>query len=380
MKPDFSYKLTSKVSNYISENQMIGDAEFVIVGLSGGADSVCLFLLLNKLKKAMGFSLHAIHINHGIRGESASKDEQFSKELCEKYEVPFTAYKIDVPAIAKEQGLTLEEAGRNVRYECFAQYASTISSKDSSNNGTESSKSKNAPQVRIAVAHHMDDQAETVLFNMLRGSGITGVGGIKPVNERKVNMQSILKYDGLADSDNTDASQIKKITVIRPLLCLTRAEIEEYLKFENQKYCTDETNLESEYSRNTIRNEVMVIFNRIQPKSAEHISAMAEDARDVQEYIDGVVEKLYHEHVTAENNTYRIEIKALKNEKPYIVKQLIIYVLRQLIETYKDITKIHINDIYGLLNKGKGKQIILPYNLTAAREKEYIVISERINP
>ena len=350
MKPDFSFKLTKKVEKYIKDNNMIGHGDSVIVGLSGGADSVCLFLLLNKIKEAFGFNLYAVHVNHGIRGESAFNDEQFSKTLCEKFDIPFMSYNVDVPEIAKQDGLTVEEAGRNARYTCFANYASEISNASHSN-------------IKIAVAHHMDDQAETVIFNMIRGSGLKGMGGMEPINERKLR------------SNNNEFT----LSIIRPLLCINRAEIEKYLDFVSQEYCTDETNAHNDYSRNQVRNIVIPALNDIQPKTSEHIALMAQEIREAQEYIDYVVYALYERAVIKReesNNTYAycIDVNMLKAEKTLIAKQLIIYVLRQMIETYKNITRTHIDDVYSLLLKGKGKEIALPYSLTAIREKEYIVI------
>lgn len=358
MKPDYSFKLAKRVENYITENEMIGHGDSVIIGLSGGADSVCLFLLLNKLKIALDFDLYAIHVNHGIRGESADRDEQFSKELCKKYNVPYKACSINIPQIVKETKQTEEEAGRNARYKIFQEYSEILANSGYKN-------------VKIAVAHHINDQAETVLFNMIRGSGLKGISGMSPVNERLLE-------------DN------KSLTIIRPLLCVNKLEILEYLNHENAVYCTDETNLDNDYSRNLIRNEIIPDLLKIQPKTAEHVSLMADDAREAVELVDSLVRELYEEAVVEEtvsintecNNDeessissrmeYCIKIDKIKNEKPIIVRHLIIAVLKNMITTYKDITKTHIEDIYDLLNKGKGKYVMIPYGIVAQREKEVI--------
>ena len=350
MKPDFSFKLTKRVENYIKENEMIGHGDSVIIGLSGGADSVCLFLLLNALKNKFDFKLYAVHVNHGIRGESADRDEQFSKKLCIAYNVPFMSYHVDVPKIAKEKGLTEEEAGRNERYDIFRKFAQEIEEQKAVNSDKETG------NVRIAVAHHMDDQAETVLFNMVRGSGLKGIGGMSPVSSRKT----------LGDN----------IRIIRPLLCITKEEILEYLNSKKQEYCIDETNSNNDYSRNQIRNVIIPALNEIQPRTSEHISYMSDDARAALEYVEVEVEKLYNEAVTvnSEKDNYNICVKSVKELGSYIIKELIIFVLKQMIETYKDITKKHIEDVYGLFSIGKGKYVMLPYNLIAKREKDSIVI------
>ena len=354
MRPDFSYNVTKKVENYIIDNKMIGHGECVIIGLSGGADSVCLFLLLNKLKEKMGFRLYAAHINHGIRDLSAKRDEEFSRELCNKYNVSFVAFHVDVPDLANKTGLTIEEAGRNIRYECFDSYANKLIEDE------KITKDK----VIVAVAHHMNDQAETVLFNMVRGSGLKGVGGMSPVNHRQV----INDINGSKE----------KLTVIRPLLCLNREEIEKYLEDSNQDYCTDETNLENEYSRNKIRNEIIPDFEAFQPKASEHIALLAKEASEAMEFIDSEVERLYSQAVDIEKDaeSYKIRIKQVKDKSPILVRHLIILVLKQLVENYKDITRNHIEDIYELIYKGKGKYVMLPYNLVARREKEYLCIEK----
>ena len=350
MKPDYSFKLAKRVENYITENKMIRHGDSVIIGLSGGADSVCLFLLLNKLKKVLNIDLHAIHINHGIRGESADRDELFCKKLCEEYDVKYCSYSVNVIQIAKEKKQSEEEAGRNVRYDIFANYARMLIESGSEN-------------VKVAVAHHKNDQAETVLFNMVRGSGLKGIGGMSPINERVIK-------------DNIN------VEIIRPLLCLCKNEIVEFLKLEEVNYCNDETNEDNEYSRNLIRNEIIPELIKIQPKTVEHISAMADDAREAIEYINDVVEELYDRVVIEENNTegrteYSINVAAIKKEKPIIVRQLIIFILKRMIETYKDITKTHIEDIYSLINKGSGKYVMIPYGIIAKRDKTFLRIKWR---
>ena len=170
--------MQKKVLQYIKDNKMLCSRPRVVVGLSGGADSVCLLLILKEACKEAGATLVAVHVNNGIRGEEANRDEAFCKRLCEENNIVFKAYKFSVPDIAKEQKLGLEEAGRMVRYQSFYEAAGE--------NGV------------VAVAHHQNDQAETVLFNISRGSRLKGVVGMMPVRDR----------------------------IIRPLLCVTRSEIE----------------------------------------------------------------------------------------------------------------------------------------------------------
>lgn len=327
---DYNFKFTQKISTYIEKNKMIKPGDSVVVGLSGGGDSVCLFLILNELKKKIGFDLFCVHINHGIRGITATRDEIFAKELCERENIPIKIYKINVPEKSRDEKLSLEEAGRKARYDIFYK---------------EAAEHNNA---KIAVAHHINDQAETVLFNMIRGSGLKGVGGIAPVREN----------------------------IIRPLLCVTRDEIEEYLRTNNEDFCTDETNEDDAYSRNQIRNRVIPLFNEIQPESASHIASVAEELREVSEYIEEKAKELVKLYVTKQDKGYVISLEKLKKEKPVIIRYVIIFTMQKLTEEYKDITRTHINDVYSLISKGCGKEIHLPKGLNAKKIKGGIYISK----
>ena len=156
--------MLEKVENYIRQWKMLEKGDKVVVGLSGGADSVCLFLILEELRKKIGFEILAVHVNHGIRGEEAKADEEFVKTLCEKKEIPCRSVSVDIPKMAVEYRMSEEEAGRTARRKIFEQAAEEWG-------GT-----------RIALAHHQDDNAETFFLHLARGSGLRGLGGIYPVN------------------------------------------------------------------------------------------------------------------------------------------------------------------------------------------------------
>ena len=171
--------MLNKVRSYVSEHNMLSLGDRIVVGVSGGADSICLFDVLIKLSKEYDLSLFVVHVNHGIREEEASIDQGFVEEFCKKHNIAYSSVKKDVVSIAKKEGLSEEEAGRNVRYQAFKDFY--IKNKCT----------------KIAVAHNKNDNAETFLFNLFRGSGITGLTGIPPVRD----------------------------SIIRPLLCLEREEI-----------------------------------------------------------------------------------------------------------------------------------------------------------
>jgi len=186
-------KIIDKVNNFILDNHMISTGDRIVLGLSGGADSVCLLILLLDICSRYGLGskdIYAVHINHKIRGEEADEDMEFARKLCQEKQVNFIAFSKDIVALAKEEGISTEEAGRRFRYECFDKVAGEYGC------------------TKIAVAHNKNDMAETVVFNMLRGTGLRGMSGIKPVRGN----------------------------IIRPLLNITREEIIEYLREKDNFY------------------------------------------------------------------------------------------------------------------------------------------------
>ncbi len=345
-----------KIQQYIAEKKLLTDGDHVIIGLSGGADSVCLLLVLKALQPAYHLTLTAVHVHHGIRGESAERDLCFSKELCEANDVEFVAAYRDVPGIAAKLHLTEEEAGRSVRYEIFEQEARK---RDAS---------------VIAVAHHMDDQAETVLMNLLRGSGIRGCGGIQAKRP-------------LADSKN--------IFVVRPLLGARRSEIEAWLIAQNQTWCTDETNLTDEYLRSRIRNNLLPLLEReYNAQAAEHIAAASGDFFEAEEYLRARAEEIFsswenkYEQTSLEtqkrkdspkapdSQCSRLPLKELSAEKPILQRYLIQEAIKRT-GSIKDVGRTHIESVLGLLTKNTGSQVHLPGGRIARRSYEFLVIEMR---
>ena len=246
-----------KVKEYIKQHGMLNQNDRVILGLSGGADSVCLFLMLHAMAKENGWLLYPVHVNHGIRGEEALEDQKFCEKLCEIYGYSCRVISVDVPGLAKLHGISEEEAGRNVRYEAFENLAAQLEEqvgKDS---------------VKIAVAHHKNDQAETVLHHLCRGTDVTGMAGIR---SRRGNL-------------------------IRPLLCLSREEIETYLRKECQPFQTDSTNQTDEYTRNRLRNCILPqLTEKINKKTVEHICELADTMAEVEDFL-GVEGKKAWKHI-----------------------------------------------------------------------------------
>ena len=224
--------MIQKVFDYIEENNMLLPNDVVVVGVSGGADSVCLLYLLDEVRQSIPFSLYVVHVNHGVRKE-AKEEAEYVKRICREKDIPFFLMESNIKIVAKEEGISEEEAGRELRYRSFRSVLKEV--------GKER-------EGKIAVAHNKNDNAETMLLNLFRGSGLTGLQGILPVRDN----------------------------IIRPLLCIERHEIEEYLRKRNIPFCNDKTNFETVYTRNKIRNKLLPIVLSIFPSS---ISKMSESSR-----------------------------------------------------------------------------------------------------
>ena len=309
--------MLQRTEEYMKQYHMPQPGEKLILGLSGGADSVCLFHLL----RTLGYSLEAVHVHHGIRGKEADKDEAFVKELCERYRIPFHGFRFDVPSISKEKHLSLEEAGRMVRRQAFFEIK-------------EKSEAK-----KIALAHHGNDRAETFLFHLSRGTGIRGMGSIQPVQG----------------------------DYIRPLLWAGRKEIEEYLRQHGYEHVEDETNQSEEYTRNRIRHQVLPALEEINPGAVEHICSAAEKLSAVNAYIDREAEKLCRLSTVM----YQGEVQILKFAFFQGDEVLYVPVLQKCVEyltgSLKDYTQEHFESLQKLFGMQTGREIHLPGGLRATR-------------
>lgn len=313
--------MISKCKETIEKYNMICGDDKVFVAISGGADSVCLLLVLEEIQKEMGFGLEAIHVEHGIRGEESLEDARFVEDLCKKHGIKLHSYSGDSNKIAKEEGLSLEEAARKLRYDCFHNHI---------NDG------------KIATAHHMEDNAETMLFNMVRGSGIEGVRGIKKVRGN----------------------------FIRPLIECNRKEIEEYLSDKNQDYCTDSTNEETDYTRNNIRHNIIPKLLEINSGAIEHLSNLSKMQDMAVDYIRKQGEEVYKKYV--EGNKLS---KQLLNEELIILQFVSHRFLCHMAGSSKDISNIHVDEIVDLIKGNSGRKVNLPYGLVAVSNYDSIEIN-----
>ena len=348
-------RFRQKVLSFMKKNHMTDRGDSVLAAVSGGADSVCLLLLLHEMAAELGIKVFAFHMNHGIRGAEADRDEQFVMELCERLNIPLTVAHEKVEEYAAERGLSGEEAGRILRYHHLGETAEKYQC------------------AKIAVAHHEDDDAETVLLNLFRGSGLAGLSGIRPVREN----------------------------IIRPLLCVSRKEIEGYLNEQELSWCEDSTNKENDYTRNKIRNELLPwVTENINSRAAEHILAVSEFAAQADAYFEMEAERILEESCSKrreegkqpnsknageadgkESGTGQSS-KVAENEMKMCTKIntdifdtqpeiLRTYIVRRMILNAagkaKDITERHIHSVMDLSGPGGGHTADLPYGLKAVR-------------
>ncbi len=320
--------MITKVKQFIKQFHMIYPNDHIVVGLSGGADSVCLLYLLCQIKKEIPFTLSAIHIHHGLRKES-DREAAFAKELCDTWKVPCRIEKIDVYSYQKEHHTGIEESARILRYQIFEQEA--------------------VSQKKIALAHHKNDQAETVLFQMFRGSGLRGLRGIQPVRD----------------------------CYIRPLLCVTRSQIEEFLTKNEIFYVTDQSNFDTTYARNCIRHEILPIAEReICTGVTEHICASAESVELALQYLDEEAERLFAEYIEPTQSGCRVAIDWLKNQHPYMKQELTYRMYSFCCQKKKDITRQHIQAVLGLLEGQSGKKISLLYQTKAYVDQHHLYLEK----
>ena len=324
-----------RIEKFIQKYHMLTCGDRVIAGVSGGADSVCLFLMLLELREKIGFDLIAVHVHHGLRGEAADQDQQFVEALCEQRRIPLEIFRVNLESIAKKRKQSLEEAGRMVRREAF----DSVCKKYGGN--------------KIALAHHQNDNAETLLWNLSRGTGLDGLGGIRPVNGK----------------------------FIRPLLCMNRKEIEEYLAKRKQSYCIDETNAGTDYTRNKLRHLVLPILEeQVNSAAVRHMNETMEQIWELQEYMQEQVEAAYQECVQEHFEKacwIQIQQKSFETFPELIKKMVIRKGMEQVGGKKRDLSHKHVDVMMELMNKQVGRTLDLPYEMHAKRNYEGIQLEKR---
>ncbi len=323
--------MITKVKKYMEKYHMADPGDEIVVGLSGGADSVCLLFLLQKLSGQMGFDLRAVHINHKLR-EEADAEEAFVKELCQKWGICCESTDVDVKRYGAKHHLCMEEAARSLRYQVFEKMAAQ---------GGRNRK------IKIALAHHKNDQAETVLFHLFRGSGIRGLMGIRPVRD----------------------------FYIRPFLCLERREIEQFAKEHQLDFVTDQSNFDTAFSRNKIRHDLLPMAEReICQGSISHIAGTAEQAADAVDFLDQIVKQTYAGLVREQKEGYFVSKDDLLRLHPYLRSAIVYEMLSGICNRKRDISRVHVDSVLRLLEGQSGKKADLIYGMQAVIQQQELVV------
>ena len=297
---------------------LIKDGDKIVLGVSGGPDSICMLDMMRELKeeKNINFEIYVAHVNHMIR-EEAIEDEKYVQNYCLKHNIKFFVKRVDVQKIANDKKIGTEEAGRKVRYDFFEE----VLQKTGSN--------------KIAIAHNKNDKIETIIMHLLRGSGLSGLKGIEPIRDNKY---------------------------IRPLLECEREEIEQYCEKKNLHPRIDKTNFENEYTRNKIRNIVIpYIKKEFNPNIIQTLSRLSEVATDESNYIDLQTQKIYNKLLIEKKDKQIIlKLNEFNQQENVIQKRLVLKTIKELNGSTDRIEKVHIEDIIKLCNNNIGNKYLTP--------------------
>lgn len=322
-----------KVLSYIKDNNLIQPSDKILVALSGGPDSMCLLNMLFKLKDELNISIGAAHVNHLLRGEDSFKDEEYVINVCKEMDIPCFVKRVDINKYSKENKLSSEMAGRNVRYGFFDEILK--------NNGFN----------KIATAHNANDQAETILFRLMRGTGLEGLGGIKVSRDNEV---------------------------IRPILCLKRSEVEEYIQSNNINPRIDKTNFEKVYNRNKIRLDILpYIKENFNEDIVETLNRMSTLLQKDNNFIEKIARDSYNKYCKKYKD-YFILKKEIFKEEDSIVTRVIRILITEFSKSNYDFEMKHIYNIISLSKKESGKIIDLPNKIYAENIYGDIYIKNRM--
>ena len=324
--------IKEKVLNYIKNHKLLHAGDSVICAVSGGADSVCMLDILYDIKDELDISLSVAHLNHCLRGEEADRDEKFVKELCRKYSLHCYTIKVDVNKLAKESKVSCEEAGRIARYNFFHELKEKLSA------------------TKIATAHNKNDNVETVLMRIMRGTDIKGLSGI-PVCNRK--------------------------NVIRPILGLSRDEIEEHIKCKGLDFVTDSTNLGDDYSRNKIRHNIIPLAE--EQFNSNFINVMASNIElftEANNYIEKSVNTIYDSIISKDDFVFSFSAPLLLQKDVYIAKRIIKKTVFELAN--RNISNDLCSLIYDALSNGGSVTVCENLNFYVKYDRAFFVKKQSI--
>lgn len=336
--------LTRKVRGFIESKGLVSPAESVLVAVSGGADSVALLHVLSELHKDMGFRIEAAHLHHGIRPRAADEDAAFVRNLCKELCVVCHIEKADAPAFSRSAGLSVEEAARELRYKFLREVADAHG------------------HTKIALGHTVNDQAETVLMHLIRGAGLLGVSGMKPISgttsghEGKTGTRS----DRASDIVSTDEARITpsrtpRISFIRPFLKTKRAEIEEFLASREILYREDASNVDTTFLRNRVRHELMELLKeKYNPRIIEVLGSHATLFAQAEDYLSQIALEAYEDCLRSETTeNIELELTTLVSYHTCVQSYVFREAYRRLCGSLKDLGFVHIASLVNLACSGQ---------------------------
>lgn len=325
-------QIFAKVRAFAQKNRIFEDCALVVAGVSGGGDSMAMLDILRQLAQEYGFALRAVHVNHGIRGAEADRDQKLVEETCRSWKIPYRVYSYDVPGLARQWKKGLEDTGRRVRKEAF--FAELMEAQVSGNG-----------KKQIALAHNKNDLAETMLHHLCRGTGLRGLSPMQPEKEG----------------------------ILRPVLCLERKEIDQYLKERGISFVLDSTNLEDEYTRNRIRHHLIpVLESEINERAVSHMAETSELLGQAEDFFTARGRSL-GEKCRREDGSYLFDRTFFEKEeilRKYAVREA----MEQLAGQRRDLSMIHIRSVLALWHSGTGALAELPFSLSAVRGYEGVVL------
>ncbi len=328
--------LEQRVLNFIQGNQLVSGQHCLLVAVSGGPDSICLLYILVKLQEELGIRLHIAHLNHQLRGADSEADAHYVSDLAHRLDIPATIEQRDVKAYQARQHISLEEAAREVRYTFLAQAAKSIGAN------------------RAAVGHTADDHIETILMHLIRGTGTRGLRGLQP--------------------SNLWQSSESSLTIVRPLLPVSRQETADYCHNHQLLPRIDASNLSLSPLRNRIRHQLLPLLESYNPRVAEALLRTARIAGDDLAFLDKETSRQWGKIVQKQGTTITLDKEGFLELPPALKRYLLRRAIEDLLGNLKDIESRHIEEMIDALTKPTGKRLSLPGGLVFSIEYDKYLI------
>ena len=334
-------RVLRQVKATIDRHRLLVPNDTVVLGVSGGPDSLCMFHVLRQLAEEYDVKLHVAHLNHGIRGQEADDDADFVSELCESYDVPCTVERVDVPALASQWGMALEEAARQIRYVFLGSLVRSLGGKT------------------VAVAHNADDQVETVLMHFLRGSGLAGLRGMRPLSWLEE-----LRLVG--EPDKTPPESTDRIRLVRPLLEVPREEIEAYCRDHDLRPRFDRSNLDQTYLRNRLRHELVPLLETYNPNVRSLVRRTSKVIAADYDLVRGLLNHTWPKVVRDESEEAIIFDLAVFRLLPLGLRRSFVREgIHRLRSSLRNINWVHVEDALQVIDTGRaGAMATLPQGLS----------------